>query len=120
MCLDMIEEEEVELKPDGIGYKVYYTGKGNIKNALQAYPDNSYVIGKEYTALQPHRSLYYKCGFHIFKQLADAKDRCSFWNPGFSIFKVKYSNAHTFGYQWGMPIIVADKITILEKVTELD
>ena len=127
MCLNTVQQTE-NFPQEMIGYKVLKIEYDD-NFVPPYYPHFIMQIGETYEDNNPHyintsdESSQYKSGFHCSQELTDADTHCINLNmmglrykKKFVTFKVKMEQIVAIGTEHSGLIVVARKITLLEKV----
>lgn len=129
MCLNTVEakfDEDNDIS--GTGYKCFDIINGIINGAIYGQDYQIGEVNKDTNDFNLKANDYksYRCGYHIFINLEDAKDLAGYWQC--KVFKVSYKNVTANGTnetkdslsrdtKYGL-CVVAKEITILEQVVE--
>lgn len=115
MCL--IDYKTKRFNESGIGYKVFKKTitPGKYRGVHFTF-GGGYFLNKTYK--ETNRGLIpdgeYPYGFHIFKNLSEAKRYGCESNE--AIIQVSYSDAHGSGKENGLDIVIASSMTLLREV----
>jgi hypothetical protein len=135
MCLSEITSREPT--PDGIGYKVFLQWEGfalappvmTLPSLIFSRPYGWVTDQSELTIQDRSRGIYYRTGFHIFKNKKDAEAYQKYLTREYwtmVVARVSYRQAHVegnfimdyFAHRYSCPCVVAREIKIEEVLTE--
>jgi len=114
----------------GIGFVVLNRGPRDTYRSLRHFPRNKFKAKVEYERMGPVMVRTYRCGFHIFKSLEDARAACEL---GVNVIcKVSYRTVLAYGHvklggvinlrtgdttkEWKAPVVVTRYRMIIEEV----
>ena len=129
MCLIQVKQNKG--KHYGIGYQVALKYSGNVFESIytRTKKKSLEILEKRKITPVPNRTFHeykdsYPAGFHVFKNIEDAKFYCSILNPYYNvqsrktIIKVAYFGAKYKGMilYANITSLICDKIIVLEEV----